>query len=150
MLLVQIQKFRTGARYDLEFYTRVSNGLNLKVRKFLGLTLTFVEVKGEKLVGRPFCIFILNRVNGSVSFFYFILSSSKVFMFTTAFQIILVSVFVSRDKLVWIKSCFLLCLSVMHAAGLAERSICTLTLNVLATFLGSMLFYLSKLVGAFM
>ena len=33
----------------LKFYTSVVNGLKLKIRK-LGLTLTFVEVTGEKLV----------------------------------------------------------------------------------------------------
>ena len=36
----------------LKFYTKVEKGLKLKVRKFLGLTLTFVEVTGEKLVVR--------------------------------------------------------------------------------------------------
>ena len=34
----------------LRFYTNVAKGLKLKVRKFLGLILTFVEVTGEKLV----------------------------------------------------------------------------------------------------
>ena len=33
----------------LEFYTRMSKGLKLKVKKFGGLIYTFVEVTGEKL-----------------------------------------------------------------------------------------------------
>ena len=45
---------------NLKFYTSLSKGLNLKVRKFWGLIPTFVEVTGEKLVGRPFCPSILN------------------------------------------------------------------------------------------
>ena len=40
---------------NLEFYTSLSKGLKLKVRNFWGLILTFSEVRGEKLVGRPFC-----------------------------------------------------------------------------------------------
>ena len=35
----------------MKFYTGVEKGLKLKVRKFLGLVPTFVEVTGEKLVG---------------------------------------------------------------------------------------------------
>ena len=35
----------------LKFDTSVTKGLELKVRKFLGLVLTFLEVTGEKLVG---------------------------------------------------------------------------------------------------
>ena len=35
----------------LKFYTNVAEGLKLKVRKFLGLILRFVEVIGKKLVG---------------------------------------------------------------------------------------------------
>ena len=35
-----------------KFYTRVAKGLKLQVRKFWGLNLAFVEVTGEKLVGR--------------------------------------------------------------------------------------------------
>ena len=49
---------------NLKFYTNVANGLKLKVRKFWGLILTFVEVTGEKLVGGLFAPPpILNRVN---------------------------------------------------------------------------------------
>ena len=40
---------------NLKFYTSVSKGLKLKVRKFWELIPTFVEVTGEKLVGVPFC-----------------------------------------------------------------------------------------------
>ena len=36
---------------NLKFYTSVTKGLKLKVRKFLGLILTFVEVTGQRLVG---------------------------------------------------------------------------------------------------
>ena len=35
---------------SLKFYTSMAKGLKLKVRKFLGLIPTFVEVTGEKLV----------------------------------------------------------------------------------------------------
>ena len=51
---------------NLKFYTSLSKGLKLKVRKFWGLTPTFVEVTGEKLVGGTFLPPpppILNRVN---------------------------------------------------------------------------------------
>ena len=37
---------------NLNFYTRVTKGLKLKVRKFWGLIPTFVKVTEEKLVGR--------------------------------------------------------------------------------------------------
>ena len=39
---------------NLKFYTSLSKGLKLKVRKFWGLIPTFVEVTGEKLVGGAF------------------------------------------------------------------------------------------------
>ena len=45
----------------LKFYTSVAKGLKLKVKKFLGLIPTFVEVRGEKLLGGLFGP-ILNRV----------------------------------------------------------------------------------------
>ena len=38
----------------LKFYTNMAKVLKLKVRKFLGLNPTFVEVRGGKLVERPF------------------------------------------------------------------------------------------------
>ena len=38
----------------LKFYTSVTKGLKLKVRKFRGLIGTFVEVTEEKQVGGPF------------------------------------------------------------------------------------------------
>ena len=49
---------------NLRFYISVAKGLKLKVRKFWGLILTFVEVTGEKLVGGrgAFLPPILNRV----------------------------------------------------------------------------------------
>ena len=39
---------------NLTFYTSVAKGLKLKVRKFWGLILTFVDVTGEKLVDGVF------------------------------------------------------------------------------------------------
>ena len=39
---------------SLKFYASVTKGLKLKVRKFRGLVLKFVEVAGEKLVKRLF------------------------------------------------------------------------------------------------
>ena len=36
---------------NLKFYTSLLKRLKLKVRKFGGLTPTFIEVTGEKLVG---------------------------------------------------------------------------------------------------
>ena len=50
----------------MKFYTSQGKGSKLKVRKFWGLVPTFVEVRGEKLVGEPFYspppLLILNRV----------------------------------------------------------------------------------------
>ena len=43
-----------GLGMALTFYTRVAKGLKLKVRRFLRLIPTFVEVTGEKLLGEPF------------------------------------------------------------------------------------------------
>ena len=40
---------------NLKFYTSVSKGLKLKVRKFWGLIPPYVEGTGENLVGRSFC-----------------------------------------------------------------------------------------------
>ena len=37
---------------NLKFYTSVAKWLKLKVKKICGLLLSFVEVTGEKLVGR--------------------------------------------------------------------------------------------------
>ena len=39
---------------NVKFYISVVKGLKLKVKKFLGLILTFVEVTGENLVGGTF------------------------------------------------------------------------------------------------
>ena len=48
----------------LKFYTSVEKGLKLKVRKFWGLIVTFVEVTAEKLVGGLFAPSpVLNKVN---------------------------------------------------------------------------------------
>ena len=59
----------------LKFYTSVTKGLQIKVRKFWGLISTFVEVTMEKLVGVSFCTPpILNRVKGlllkKIKFFF--------------------------------------------------------------------------------
>ena len=35
----------------LKFYTSMTKGLKLKVRKFWGIISTFIEVRREKLVG---------------------------------------------------------------------------------------------------
>ena len=45
----------------LKFYTSVTKGFKLKVRKFYRLIPTFVEVTGEKQVGSLFSL-ILNRI----------------------------------------------------------------------------------------
>ena len=48
---------------NLKFYISPAKVLKLKLRKFWGLIPTYVEVTGEKLVGRPFWLpLILNRV----------------------------------------------------------------------------------------
>ena len=39
---------------NLKFYTSVTKGLKLKVRRFGGLNSMFVEVTGKKLVGGLF------------------------------------------------------------------------------------------------
>ena len=49
-------------RMTLKFYTSVSKGSKLKVRKFLELSPTLEEVTGKKLVEGAFPP-ILNRVN---------------------------------------------------------------------------------------
>ena len=46
----------------LKFYTKVTKGLKLKVRKFWGISPMFVENTGKKLVGEAFLPLILNRV----------------------------------------------------------------------------------------
>ena len=50
----------------MKFYTSMTKGLKLNVKKFGGLNRTFVEVTGEKLVERGGGLFgptpILNRV----------------------------------------------------------------------------------------
>ena len=56
----------------LKINTCVAKGLKLKIKKFLGLISTFVEVTGEKLLARvggpnP----ILNRVNMMISYLYY-------------------------------------------------------------------------------
>ena len=48
---------------NLKFYINVSKGLKLKVRKFLELTPTFIEVTGEKQVGGTFLPALLPTLN---------------------------------------------------------------------------------------
>ena len=56
VVLVQIQWFETVTKYGLEILYQCFKGLKLKVRKFLGLIRTFVEVTGKKWQGEgPFC-----------------------------------------------------------------------------------------------
>ena len=47
MLLVQVSRFGTDARYGLDILQQVEKELKLKVRKFWELILAFVEVTGE-------------------------------------------------------------------------------------------------------
>ena len=46
----------------LKFYISVAKGVKLKVRKFLGVIPTFVEVTWEKLIGGLFAPLILSRI----------------------------------------------------------------------------------------
>ena len=48
----KFNNLRLALGTNLKFYTSVAKRLKLKVRKFKGLIPTFVEVTGEKLVGR--------------------------------------------------------------------------------------------------
>ena len=41
------------------FYTSLAKGFKLKVRKFWGLILTFLEIAGENLLGRGVGVFVL-------------------------------------------------------------------------------------------
>ena len=63
---------------NLKFYTSLSKGLKLKVKKFLGLILTFVEVTGENLVGGAFLPPpILNRVKIIIKNRHYFIYNSK-------------------------------------------------------------------------
>ena len=61
-----------------QFYTSLRKGLKLKVRKFWGLILTFVEVTGEKLVGGEGG-FLLPHPKSSVVVIYFDCTQQFVF-----------------------------------------------------------------------
>ena len=52
MVLVQVKNLGLALGLAWKFYTSVAKGLKLKVRKCLGLILTFAAVTVEKLVGR--------------------------------------------------------------------------------------------------
>ena len=52
---LKFNNFGLALGTNLKFYTSVEKGLKVKVRMFLGLVKTFVEVTREKLVGGPFC-----------------------------------------------------------------------------------------------
>ena len=54
MVLVQVQLFGTGTRYDLEILRQCRKRVETKSQKLLGPIPTFVEVSGEKLVGVAF------------------------------------------------------------------------------------------------
>ena len=70
MLLVQVQQFGIGSRYDLEILHQCDKMVNTKSQKVLGLMFTFVEVSGEKQGvgtnggGGAFCTPDHNRVKG--------------------------------------------------------------------------------------
>ena len=69
---LNINNLELALRMALKFYTNVTKELKLKVRKFLGLIPTIVEVTGEKLVGGGGFFAtpsppILNRVKGRLS-----------------------------------------------------------------------------------
>ena len=66
MVLVKVQSFGTGTRYEL--LHQCGKSVKTKSQKFLGLIPTFVEVKGEKLVGGLFASPILNRVKYGIYF----------------------------------------------------------------------------------
>ena len=67
----KFNNLRLALGINLKCYTSLSKGLKLKVRTFLGLIHTFVEVTGEKLVGGPFCPPpFLNRVNENKKTYY--------------------------------------------------------------------------------
>ena len=64
---------------NLKFYTSLSRGLKLKVKKFWGLILTFVEVKEEKLLEGAFLPHppILIRINIQLPITYFVTDISN-------------------------------------------------------------------------
>ena len=64
---------------NLKFYTSLSRGLKLKVKKFWGLILTFVEVKEEKLLEGAFLPHtpILSRINIQLPITYFVTDISN-------------------------------------------------------------------------
>ena len=52
----KFNNFRLALGTNLKFYTSVAKELKVKVRKFLGLVPTFVEVARKKLVGESSCL----------------------------------------------------------------------------------------------
>ena len=65
----RFNNLRLAISTNLKMYTSVAKGLKLKARKFWGLIPTFVEVTGEKLVGRGGAFWppILNRVKSYIN-----------------------------------------------------------------------------------
>ena len=61
----------------LKIHNNLAKGLKLKVRKFWGLTLTFGDGTGEKLVGGLFTPSILDKVNKIFSLIIFHLFASR-------------------------------------------------------------------------
>ena len=49
--MFKFNNFGLALGMALTFYSSVAKGLKLNVRKLWGLIHTFVEIKGEKLVG---------------------------------------------------------------------------------------------------
>ena len=60
----KFHNFELALGMAFKFYTSVTKRLKLKVRKFLGLILTFVKVSGETGWEHFFASSIVNRVNG--------------------------------------------------------------------------------------
>ena len=66
--MVPVHNLGLALGMALKFYTSVAKWLKLKVKKFLGLIPTFVEVTGEKLFGRIFRLPHHKWVYGFLSF----------------------------------------------------------------------------------
>ena len=62
MILVHVQSFGTGTRYGLEILHQGGKKVKTKVRKFLGLIPTFVEVTGGKDVREILAVITPSKV----------------------------------------------------------------------------------------
>ena len=85
----------------LKFYIRAAKELKLKVRKFLGLSATFVEVTGEKPVRRGGGGFlappILNRVNILILQYVFLMKIKQLSQFPFSWVAITVGIMIMVD-----------------------------------------------------